>query len=593
MQSTKTEPDRETVASLAPCYDRWPGLGVVLAWWLALTLVTGIPLLVGFLTQTTDNRFVGLADKVPDAASYLARMRLGYDGAWLYHNPYTTEPHPATLTNTFFLFLGHVCRWIHLPLLAGFHLFRVVFGGLMLLAIAWLAGLCLPSRRAARAATGLFASAAGFGFWAALFSPQVPPNASIDLWVPEALAFYSFMVNPVFCLAVALSAWILGQVHVALEKPALRRFISIGSLSALLCIIHPYDGLTVIVVSVLVCGVATVRGKTSPGPAVAVFAGAFPVLLYYRWAYSLGPGLRGALALNRTPTPAVWWVLSGYGFLWVLAGGGVIMARGNTWRLPSLLPVWVMAQFALLYAPIQFQRKLVQGLEVPVCLLAGLAWARLPGWVWTARRRKTRTLRRLVLIGLALLLGVTNGFVTARQCVRIASGHRLFHLGQGEEAALLWLGTHTRRSDVVLASTQLGLFTPVLAGNTVVAGHWAETPHFNRRKQEVARFFAPSTSSAVRAALLTRFHVRYVVVGRDEGADGKFVAEHSPFLRRVFQAEEAAVYTVVRDELHPGFAGWRDQRSRPGEAVPSESPAEGIVRPNPAVPSNHEEDLAP
>jgi len=578
MPSTKTEPDRETTASAPGNYHRWPGLGVVVGWWLVLTIVTAVPLGVGLLSQTPDNRFVGLADKVPDAASYLARMRLGYDGAWLYRNPYTAEPHPATLTNVFFLVLGHLCRWLHLSLIVGFHLFRVVFGGLMLLSVAWLAGVCLPSRRAARAAVGVFAVASGFGFWAALFSPQVQPNASLDLWVPEALGFYSFMVNPVFCLSVALTVWILGLVHTTSEHSGTWRLILIGLLSALLCVVHPYDGLTVCTISVLVCGLLWVTRKLPPTPAAAVVAGAVPVLGYYRWAYSQGPGLEGALALNQTPTPAVWWVFSGFGVLWMLAGAGWVMAKRNNWRLPLLVPVWIIAQFALLYAPIQFQRKLIQGMEVPLALLAAIAWSRLPAWVWTGGPRRQRVLRRLMANGLAVLLCITNGFVVVRQCLRIGSGHRLFYLTNDELRALTWLRTHTRPEETVLASDHLGLFTPVLAGNRVVVGHWAETPHFDQRQQEVARFFARSASPAYRATLLTRFQVRYVLVGREEGPDGKFVAEHSSFLRPVFAASRAVVYVVDQGRLPDGLPSAATNGPAAGK-----QPGPGIVRP--AIPS--------
>ena len=146
-----------------------------------------------------------------------------------------------------------------------------------------------------------------------------------------------------------------------------------------------------------------------------------------------------------------------------------------------------------------------------------------------------------------MLLGSTNAFVIARQCTQISSGHRLFHLAADEVSALEWLGRHTKAQGVVLTSRQVGLFTPVIAGNPVVVGHWGETPSFDDRNQDSLRFFARETTDGARKALLTRLRVKYVIAGSEDHGGDKFDADGCPLLKRVFSRPTAEVFSVVAD----------------------------------------------
>jgi len=544
-----------------------------------LSAVTAVPLAVGWLTQTPDNRFVGFADKVPDAASYVARMKLGYDGAWLYRNPYTSAPHPATATNVFFLFLGHACRWLHLPLTLGFHVFRVGFGGLMLACVGWLAAICLPSRTTARAAVGLLAFSGGLGFWTSALPFPHLTETSLDLWAPETTAFYSFMVNPLFCLGVAFLALILGQAYLATRQDARRCAAAVLVLSAILCVVHPYEGLTLNALVPVICltALGEGRGRAALRTWLSMVCGTAPVLFYYHFTYRTNPGLQGVLEGNVVLTPSPVWVASGLGLLLPLGALGWLLARRQRAGVPAFVAAWAVAQLLLLYAPVALQRKLILGLQVPLCLLAAIAWTAAHRWADTPGEPVRRLCRLATLGTIVVLLGSSNAFVVARQCIQVGSGHRLFHVAADEVSAMKWLGRHTKGQGVVLTSRQVGLFTPVIAGNPVVVGHWDETPSFDQRHQDSQRFFARATANRTRRALLARFRVEYVIVGSEDRGSDKFDAGTCPLLKRIFARPTAEVFSVVapgRERLgsaqHCENAAWTPPTAMqaPKEVVP-------------------------
>ena len=104
--------------------------------------LTAVPYLIGWLAQGEDWRFTGALFGVEDANSYLAKMRLGARGEWLFTLRTTSEPHEGALLFLPYLLLGHVARLVArsepVPtetLIAVFHSARLVFDLALILVI--------------------------------------------------------------------------------------------------------------------------------------------------------------------------------------------------------------------------------------------------------------------------------------------------------------------------------------------------------------------------------------------------------------------------------------------------------------------------
>src|SRR5450756_288596 len=78
----------------------------VVKWIIIALIITSVPYVIGALRSTPDHVFSGFVIAVEDGNLYLAKMNEGAHGAWLFHLPYTSEPHMGTLFHIFYLLLG-------------------------------------------------------------------------------------------------------------------------------------------------------------------------------------------------------------------------------------------------------------------------------------------------------------------------------------------------------------------------------------------------------------------------------------------------------------------------------------------------------
>ena len=88
---------------------------------LIVLLLASLPYLVGILTAGPDQVFSGLQVNPLDGVSYLAKMRLGYNGGWLFRLLFTPEQGQGVFLFTYFIGLGHLARIFGLPLIVVFH----------------------------------------------------------------------------------------------------------------------------------------------------------------------------------------------------------------------------------------------------------------------------------------------------------------------------------------------------------------------------------------------------------------------------------------------------------------------------------------
>ncbi|MGB9593373.1 MAG: hypothetical protein ACPL7R_04465, partial [Anaerolineae bacterium] len=104
--------------------------------WIALCVgvllaLTVVPYAVAWLGAPEGRVFTGVLYNPWDGHSYLAKMRQGWEGRWLFHLPFTEEPHDGALVFTFYLALGHTAQVLGLSLPLTFHLARVLASAFM------------------------------------------------------------------------------------------------------------------------------------------------------------------------------------------------------------------------------------------------------------------------------------------------------------------------------------------------------------------------------------------------------------------------------------------------------------------------------
>jgi len=388
-------------------------VAAVLLWSCLVMALTAVPYVIAERAAGPDRYFSGFLWGVDEGNVYLSWIRQASEGAWFIENQYTTRFQKPHFFNLFLLLLGRACHYFHLQPIQVFHLAR-----LMGIPFALYAFYCLVAHitalRLVRGFALIFASlSSGFGWIATLlsyagFRERVFPIDCGNGWqvMPEAVTFLSFLLNPLFTWSLGLMCLTLLWAWRAMEKPRLSTAALAGVLLLVLGNVHSYDVFTVHAAIVLWALFLLWRRKISLAAALKTYAVIWVIALPAPlWAWYASHADPAYLAKVNTPTlsPRLLDYAAGYGLLGVAALLGALTA----WMIRKLYPRpwavvgWAAATLALVYAPVSFQRKMIEGFHLALSYLAALAlvlglpwlveknWPRLmPANLRYARRRR-------------------------------------------------------------------------------------------------------------------------------------------------------------------------------------------------------------
>jgi len=546
---------------------RWPPaaeLRWAAAFAAAVMALTCLPYLYGLLVRPPGYYYSGLLANPDEHNVYLAYMKQAQQGAFFFLDPFTSEPQQPRVINVFFLGLGLLARVTHLPLPVVYHLARLVSGWLLLMAIYCLGAQVLPTVAGRRLALILAASASGLGWWYRAQPGQPHPiDFGPGLIMPEAVTFLSLLLNPLFCFSMFLMASILGLAGHAFTSGSPRSAVLAGLAGLLLGNIHTYD---LIPVAAVLAGflVLLLAGKrlTWKRVSLVVLIGllASPSVIYQLWLMRTGD-ITIAVKTVETPvsSPAPFFLALGLGLPLTLAVVGVGRTAVTGGGYPArMVALWLAFGFALAYAPVPFQRKLAEGLHIPVCLLAVFAIA----WLWTRRGEGRRAL--WVMGGVLVVLAVPSNALFIARAVRDLRTNNQAYLGNlmpplylraDQYAALHWLDGRASREDLLLCNSFLGSYAPSLVGTRVYVGHWAETRHFRDKVSALARFLRADTSDAERETFCRRQGITYMLrdhsiydevyyVSAEGARRAGFDPLKSAWLAPVFEQSDVSLYRV-------------------------------------------------
>jgi len=533
----------------------WPAMGISML----VVAISAVPYVLGYLAAGPQLEFGGFLIDLDDSYSYVAAMQQGIAGGWRYQVLHTPEDHPGAYLHTFYIALGKLSVLMGLSPMATYHLCRLACALALLLAAYLFLSLFLETPQARLVALSLIAFSSGLG-WVVLLtgSTTLRGLSPLDFWLIDAYTFFTLFTFPHSAVAVALLLVFLFLAVKYVERPRLSILV-LGAAALLgLCAIHPFSALLVDGILAAYWILLTLDRKKIIRREAAAFAlwalVPVPLVVYYYSAFIRDPVLANWAALNILPSPPLAHLLLGYGILVPLAAGGVIRAFQGWNERRLLLAAWVFAAVVLLYVPFTLQRRMVEGLHVPVCTLAaiGLFECLVPcmmraGWVCRFARWRGYTsegLKRLLLFSVIVATFPSNLYLLASTTASVLHHNPgLFHK-QEEIEAIDWLGGNTATTDTVLASYNVGRYLPARIGHRVFMGHFHETVRVNDKLQLADSFYSEDTSDSARRRLLSEYGIRYVFHGPSEKEMGRFDPSEAPYLTPVYRNELVTIYMV-------------------------------------------------
>ncbi len=516
-------------------------------WVLAVTglvlVASTIPYLVGYLAQDDALRFSGALLDRSDYHSYLARMWQGYRGAVRFRLPFTPESCEGIYSQPFYLALGHLARLTGLSLPFTYQVARVVFALLMMLAIYRFIARFITPLQTRRVSFLLATTVSGLGWLTEVIAPTPPGGVSpMDFWLLDGFTYLAMLTSPHFCAAITLLLSVFVLLLRRPQGPSWREGALALLASLALGFIHPYTLLLADLLPALYWAVQGLRTRRVAWRGLAAVAAMgmaqLPLLAYDLWVFYTNPVFAGWSAQNVTLSPPPRIYLLGYGLL--LALGVIGLAWGHRGGRELSFPLlWVGLVMVLIYLPWNLQRRFLEGVQVPLGLLAGV------GLVWLTNRwlKSDRGKWRALTAAVALMM-MSNLYLTAGLTLAAASRSPALFWPADLLAGVDWLGAHSSWEDTVLAGPETGNLIPARVGQRVVVGHGMETVNYEGKRAAVARFFSAAAPDAERRALVRKWGVVWVFYGPEERSLGNFDPHTVSWLEPDYRSGEVSVYRV-------------------------------------------------
>ncbi len=485
-----------------------------------LIALTVLPYLIAWLGQGDDWRFSGSLFGVEDGNAYLGKMRLGVRGIWDFYLFYSPEKHdPVSLLYLPYIIPGQIVGLFMAEddpalvgvLIAVFHTLRVIFNfALILTTYRFIAAfLRTPSTRFLAL---IFATIGGGLGWIVVLTGSLPP----EFYIPEGFSWLVLLGLP--HIALARAALLAGFIAL-FKSMSLNKWQAWAKWALLAGLCWLVVGLSVTFYFVLIDALLGAWGlvvwaRTRHFPiqlalrcAVAVGV-TLPFLAYFLISFNDNPAFAQWSKQNLLESPNPLQYLFAYLILGLLAwiGGrwGWKHSHQNELR-PLLLIGWVLIVPILVYLPINVQRRLAEGVLIPLAILAAAGLK-----LWTGAHPKKWRRSRLAVISLTSLSSLL--FLIGVLFSALNHAHPVFEPAS-RLAAFRWLDTQAADESVVLSAMGTGNSLPIYTNLRPFFGHGPETIYSERRESEVERFFRDELTAEQRQSLYGSVGIRYILYG--------------------------------------------------------------------------------
>jgi len=114
---------------------------------------------------------------------------------------------------------------------------------------------------------------------------------------------------------------------------------------------------------------------------------------------------------------------------------------------------------------------------------------------------------------------------------------------KGYVNALMWLKNNSPLESVVLSNSLAGNIIPGISGNTVYVGHMVSTINYQQKDETVKKFLSGTMPENEARKLMKDGRIDFVIL--NWGEPERVEKNNYPFLKKVFQNEEASIYKVT------------------------------------------------
>lgn len=508
---------------------------------------------IGEINKGKDFFYTGYGIVSPsDRMVYLSQIEQARQGHFLFKNLYTSESQTGLIFSPLFLVIGIFSKLTLISPLLSYYIFRSIFAFFLLWFIYFFISKVFMETRWRY-----------FVFIIACFIPGLSifslrnlgtdeiilSHVGVDLVIPEATFFMSIFHSPLFVLSQILVLFVFWWIVEHFAKATFYETIALSSIIVLLGILHPYD----LFIIFPVAGIWLIldfikRKKIYLGNlfkyAILLF-GAAITLMYFFWLSKTEPAFAVWADQNITLSQPIWLYILGYGLLFPFYIFGIIEAVKSKKRWLSFLAIWSIIAILLIYFPVQFQRRLINCAYLAISIVAVFGFKNIISFASSWKMRYKVICRFILMTFVAIFFATNFFFVIYDACVSTFKVYP-YYFSMDYKNRLDWLKEHADEKDIVLSSSNNGIFIPAFAGRIVFLGHGHQTGDWTTKKAFVeGYFFKSNKGDEEKQAWLYKESIDYLFFSKQEDDLGDFNPWEKNYLEPVSSGNEATIFKVI------------------------------------------------
>lgn len=478
-----------------------------------------------------------------DTYTYVSFIEQSKQGRWLFENLYTSEPQKAQISRPSYFVIGKLAKIFNLSSILAYHLSRILFAIAFLIVLYRFIYLFFNQSSQRLLAFLLTTTSSGFGSFLGKWIPN-----SVDIWIPEGITFLTLAESPHFILSQLFM--VLGfSFFLKATNSSFSKYFLFSAISFLiLSLEHPFNMGVVFLTLVLL----TFWLKKFWLSTFLVIAISSLGIVYQLYQLYLNPVMRSWAFQNNLAAPDPLSVVSGYGLILILAIIGTEKLMSKLTGKEVLLLFWIASTFVLLYTPVNFQRRLIEGVHIPMSILA--AFGLFSGISFFINKYMqgfhdwfNRIAFKIFVFSILMLLSITSFYMVYKDSDIISKdsvNNYYYYLLNDEVTALDWLKNNTDFSDVILANWFYGNLLPGITGRKVYAGHKIQTAFFDNKISNINNFLLSEDLTEVKR-FLEENNISYIFLGKNDSMlRYGFRPEEKKYLNKVYDKDDVAIFKV-------------------------------------------------
>ena len=489
-----------------------------------------------------------------DKPVYISQIEQARRGNILFKNLYTAEPQQARFFAPIWLIIGWFGSLTGISNFISFHLFRILFGIIFLNLLYLFISKYFYKINQRKLAFLILCFSSGFGIFTLkrFISPEIMYEYfGTDLWVSEGNIFLTFSHSALFICSQIFILLIFWWAIERLQKSRYLEVVGIGLIVLFLGFFHPYD--LVIIFGVLGVFIITesLRSKKIVWKSIfkLIIIGLISLtsVIYFLWLFKTEPAMGGWASQNMTISPRFLNYLLGYGTLFFTSTIALYKLAKSQNIYNRFLSVWIIVNWYLLFLPLQFQRRLANGLHISMSIAGVIGLLFLINWlkIRSPKIYKNSFFQSLSITVITLSLIVTTLFSIIIGIVIYSYKAPPQFISQVAYQAILWVKENLDDNDVILTDPTNGNIFPSITGKIVYIGHGHQTIDWETKLAKSQWwFFVSDKQDEAKKKWLYQEKINYIFFSRLEDELGDYAPEKKDYLEKVFDNGEVKIFKV-------------------------------------------------